>query len=65
MSDMSKREFETVLVYFQAKIVCSDMNGAPCILHKIARICRFLGNLYSKINRRTGTTIRYFRVGII
>ena len=45
MSDMSKREFETVLVYFQAKIVCSDMNGAPCILHKIARICRFLGNL--------------------
>ena len=48
MSDMSKREFETVLAYFQAKIVCSDMNGAPCILHKIARICRFLGNLYSK-----------------
>ena len=30
MSDMSKREFETVLAYFQAKIVCSDMNGAPC-----------------------------------
>ena len=36
MSDMSKREFETVLAYFQAKIVCSDMNGAPCI-HKTGK----------------------------
>ena len=32
MFNTSRRVFETLLDYFQAKIVCSDMNGAPCRL---------------------------------